>query len=51
MKSFDFPMYLALAATLGSGVDSASMGNECQECSWGGKMRPARKGNNLTAIC
>jgi hypothetical protein len=34
----------------GPGVDSASNTNEYQEPSWG-KSRPARKADNLTAIC
>jgi hypothetical protein len=33
------------------GVDSASTGNEYQESSWGVKGWPARKADNLTAIC
>jgi hypothetical protein len=33
----------------GPGVDSASDRNEYQEHSWG--VRPARKADNLTAIC
>jgi hypothetical protein len=35
------------------GVDSASYTNEYQDSSWwgGGKERPARKADNLTAIC
>jgi hypothetical protein len=32
-------------------VDSASNRNEYQESSWRGKGRPARKADNLTAIC
>jgi hypothetical protein len=32
-------------------VDSASNRNEYQESSWGGKIRPVRKADNLTAIC
>jgi hypothetical protein len=35
----------------GPGVDSASNRNEYQEPSWGGKGQPARKADNLTAIC
>jgi hypothetical protein len=36
----------------GPGVDSASNSNEYQESSGGGgKGRPARKADNLTAIC
>jgi hypothetical protein len=35
----------------GPGVDSASNRNEYQEHSWGDKGRPARKVDNLTAIC
>jgi hypothetical protein len=36
-----------------TGVDSASNRDEYQESSWGGgaKLRPARKADNLTAIC
>jgi hypothetical protein len=38
-----------------AGVDSASNRNEYQEPSWGGggggNVRPARKADNLTAIC
>jgi hypothetical protein len=33
------------------GVDSASNRSEYQEPSWGGKRRPARGADNLTAIC
>jgi hypothetical protein len=33
------------------GVDSASDRNEYLEDSWGGKARPTRKADNLTAIC
>jgi hypothetical protein len=36
----------------GPGVDSASNRNEYKESSWGVKDgRPARKADNLTAIC
>jgi hypothetical protein len=35
----------------GPGVNSASNRNEYQEPSWGGKGRPARKADNLTAVC
>jgi hypothetical protein len=35
----------------GPGVDSASNRNKYQESSWGVKGRPARKTDNLTAIC
>jgi hypothetical protein len=34
----------------GPGVDSASNRNEYQESSLGGKKRPARRADNLTAI-
>jgi hypothetical protein len=34
----------------GPGVVSASNQNEYQESSWGGKERPTRKADNLTAI-
>jgi hypothetical protein len=34
----------------GPGVDSASNRNEYQESSWG-EGRPARRADNLTAIC
>jgi hypothetical protein len=45
---------LGLPRLYGPGVDSASNRNEYQGYSWnilGGKRRPARKANNLTAIC
>jgi hypothetical protein len=35
----------------GPGVDSASNKNEYQESSWEVKKRPARRADNLTAIC
>jgi hypothetical protein len=35
----------------GPGVDSASNRNEYQDSSWRGKGRPARKADNVTAIC
>jgi hypothetical protein len=35
----------------GPGVDSATNRNEYQESSGGGKVRPVRKADNLTAIC
>jgi hypothetical protein len=35
----------------GPGVDSASNRNQYQESSWGVKVRPERKADNLTAIC
>jgi hypothetical protein len=37
--------------TMGPGVRSASNRNEYQESFWGGKGRPARKADKLTAIC
>jgi hypothetical protein len=50
-----FLIYLILAA-LGPGVDSASNRNEYQESFLkkkkpGGKVRPARRADNLAAIC
>jgi hypothetical protein len=50
------PMRLILSVYLiqphyGPGVDWASNRNEYQESSWGSKGRPARKADNLTAIC
>jgi hypothetical protein len=47
--SFDWPN--PSNRTIGPGVDSAFNRNEDQESSWGGKGRPARKADNLTAIC
>jgi hypothetical protein len=47
-------MYLILPAALGPGIYSASNGNEYQKQKksfWGGKARPVRKADNLTAIC
>jgi hypothetical protein len=32
-------------------VDSVSNTNEYQDSSWGSKGRPARKADNLTAMC
>jgi hypothetical protein len=45
--------FLSFQPHYGPEVDSASNGNEYQEDSWGGggKGRPARKADNLTAIC
>jgi hypothetical protein len=43
--------FLSFQPHYGPGVDSASNRNEYQEPSWGGKERPARKAENLTAIC
>jgi hypothetical protein len=48
-----FPIYL-IQLHYGPWVDSASNRNEYQEYSWnvlGGKGRPARKADNLVAIC
>jgi hypothetical protein len=36
---------------MGPGVDLASDRNEYQESSWGGKGKPVREADNLTAIC
>jgi hypothetical protein len=33
------------------GIDSASNRNEYQESFWGVKVLPARKADNITAIC
>jgi hypothetical protein len=49
-----FSLYLILPVGLcGPRVDSASKSNEYQESFWGGggEGRPARKTDNLTAIC
>jgi hypothetical protein len=43
--------FLSFQPHYGPGFDSASNRNEYQEPSWGGKGRPARKADNLTAIC
>jgi hypothetical protein len=52
VRSLDFSVDVILPAPLyDPGVDSASNRNEYQESSWGGKGRPARKADNLTAIC
>jgi hypothetical protein len=45
-----FSIYLILPTALGPGVDSASNRNEYKDLR-GGKGRPARKADNLTAIC
>jgi hypothetical protein len=45
-----FLIYLILPAAYGPGVDSASNRSEYQVSSWG-KGLPARKADNLTAIC
>jgi hypothetical protein len=45
-----FSTYLIHPALYGPEVDSASNRNEYQEFS-GGKGRPERKADNLTAIC
>jgi hypothetical protein len=50
MRSSDFSIDLILPAAIWSWVDSASNRNENQESSWG-KGQPARKADNLTAIC
>jgi hypothetical protein len=47
----DFLIYLILPAALWPWVDWASNRNEYQESSWGVKVLPARKANNLAAIC
>jgi hypothetical protein len=44
------PIVLPFQAHYGSGFESASNRNEYQESSLG-KRRPARKADNLTAIC
>jgi hypothetical protein len=46
---FQFPMR-SFQLHHGPVVDSVSNRNEYQEFSWG-KVRPARKADNLTAIC
>jgi hypothetical protein len=48
MRSLRFSIDLILPAALGPGVDSASMGTRNLA---GGKRQPARKADNLTAIC
>jgi hypothetical protein len=50
MRSFDFSIDLVLPAALCPGVDSACNRNEYQNVP-GGKGRPARRADNLTAIC
>jgi hypothetical protein len=47
---FFFSIYLILPTALWSGIESTSNRNEYQESSWG-KMRPARRADNLAAIC
>jgi hypothetical protein len=49
-ESLNFSIDLILPASLWPGVDSASNRNEYQESSWA-KGRPARKADNLIAIC
>jgi hypothetical protein len=49
-----FLIYLILPAALGPGVDSASNRNEYQESlkkKPGGKVWPARRADNLLAVC
>jgi hypothetical protein len=46
-----FLLTQSLQPQYGPGVDLASNRNEYQESSWGGKGRPARKTDNLPAIC
>jgi hypothetical protein len=51
MRSLDFSIDLIFQPHYGPGVDSASISNAYQESSRGVKARPARKADNLTAIC
>jgi hypothetical protein len=56
MRSLDFffQFTLSFQPHYGPRVDSASNRNEYQEYFWnvlGGKGRPARRADNLTAIC
>jgi hypothetical protein len=53
MRSLNFfQLTYSFQPHYGPGVDSASNRNEYQESSWGVKDgRPARKADNLTAIC
>jgi hypothetical protein len=46
-----FSIYQILQPHYGPGVDSASDRNDYQESYWGGKRQPARKADNLTAVC
>jgi hypothetical protein len=46
----DFSVELILPAALWPGVDSTTNRNKNQEFSWGGKVRPVRRTDNLTAI-
>jgi hypothetical protein len=46
-----FQLSWSFQSHYGPGVDSASNRNEYQESSWGKGGRPARKADNLTAIC
>jgi hypothetical protein len=48
---FFFYYYLILPPALCPTVGSASIRNDYQEFSWGDTERPARKADNLTAIC
>jgi hypothetical protein len=51
-RSLNFSVDLILPDTHVPGVDSTTERNECQESSWGVKGElPARKADNLTAIC
>jgi hypothetical protein len=50
MGSLDFSIDFILPAALWPGVDSAFDRNYYQESS-GGKGRPARGADNLTAVC
>jgi hypothetical protein len=51
MRLLDFSIDLISQLHYGPGVDSTSNRNEYQESSWVGEGRPARKAENLTAIC
>jgi hypothetical protein len=50
MRPLDFPIDLILADALWPEADSTSNRNEYQESSWGVKVWPVRKADNLTAI-